>query len=279
MAQATDSRFKEYLKRVLKRFRVAIIIIVFTSGILLLVLSIRFSGYFGQILGNIGVFLAAVAAISFSYEWLIKQEEREIFMSDLDTLLDNKLRNIGSPLRVWESGRRTLDDLLSLLNSADSEIIAIGIALRSFTGYFFLRPADDFKNHVINLLKRRVSFKCLLLDPDWEFTKMLGKDLGENNLAQDIHHSIEQLNQLRDEFNSASLPGSFEIYVYSHIPQFHAVCIDPEKPEGRVSIAHYMHAIRTAEIPTIELTRLSMPVMFKKYWESLEELLKNSRHI
>lgn len=94
-----------------------------------------------------------------------------------------------------------------------------------------------------------------------------------------IHQSIEALKEQQDEFISFNLKGSFEVYTYRHFPYFHAVCIDPETEEGKITISHYMHGMRRAETPVFQFCRGLNNEIFAKYWFSIKKLLAQSRQL
>ena len=183
------------------------------------------------------------------------------------------------PFSLHEEGRLLIKEKVVFMKDAKSEIIELGTGLTTFTGYFTNRRPAEFKDHVAKLLKQGVTFKCVLLDPDCNIAKEYAKDLKERGLIEDICCSIRELRKQQNEFESLNLKGSFEIYVYRHVPYFHAVCIDPETEAGRIAVSHYIHGLRRAEAPVFQFCKALNKEMFAKYWLSIKELLNESKQV
>ena len=280
MLGTSRSEFKASLERTLKRYHGIIAGILFVLGISLRWLASGYSGAIWQIIGDFGTFLAGAIAIPFIYERLIRAEEHRIFLSDLEDVLEAKLTNFGSKRKhplIHELGRLPIHEKVAFFQSAESEVIEVGIALRSFSGYFEQRPAHEFKQPVMGLLRKGVNFKCLALDPDSEIAKQYATDRQEPALLDNIRRSLERLCRLRDEFKNLGLPGAFEVYTYSHFPYCYILLIDPESPNGRAHISHYMHATKRSETPVIEVHKSVSPLLFERYSQMVSDLLASSR--
>jgi hypothetical protein len=46
-----------------------------------------------------------------------------------------------------------------------------------------------------------------------------------------------------------------ELFGYSHIPCFHAVCVDPRTELGRMTVSNYLHGIKRAEAPVFQFSK------------------------
>ena len=256
--------------------------VIFLLGVLLRLIAIGKTGFVWQVIGDIGTFWAVAVAIPFFYDRLIKAEDRKLFLSDLEDVLNDKLREYGernSGFILYEKGRRSIDKKVAFIQTANYEVVELGIALRTFSSYFEQRASYEFKDHVIELLRRGVVFKCVAIDPDCEIAAKYAEDRGEPELLDRIRSSLKILKALSDEFRQLRLPGKFEIYVYSHFPYFHAVCVDGDEANGRMFISPYMYATKRAETPGFEFLKSKHPVMFEKYWTSVKELLVSSRQL
>jgi class 3 adenylate cyclase len=180
------------------------------------------------------------------------------------------------PLTIHEEGRLLISEKVAFMKNARSEVIELGIGLTTFTGYFTNRNSKEFKDHVIELLSHGVKFKCLALNPDSPAAKAYAADRDEKDLVQGIRKSLDQLRSLKEEFISRKLKGSFDIYLYSHFPYFHAVCVDPTNDWGRLTVSPYMFNTARADTPVMQFSKLSNPAMFDKYWASLRKLLSGA---
>ncbi len=180
------------------------------------------------------------------------------------------------PIYVYELGRMPIHEKVTFFENASNEVIEFGLSLSTFASFFVQRPAHEYKKPVKHLLSRGVNFKCLVLNPDSEIAAMYAKDRGEDGLVVKIQNSIKSLSQLRDEFHSYELSGSFEIYTYNHFPYCYILFVDPLEKAGRAYISHYMHGVKRADTPILEVHKSSNPILFEKYYKRVEEILKTS---
>jgi len=183
------------------------------------------------------------------------------------------------PFSLQEEGRLLIEEKVAFMQGANSEVIELGTGLSTFAGYFTNRRPAEFKDHVVELLRRGVTFKCVALNPDSTIAEIYANDRKEENFIQDIRNSIKELKRQRDEFVARGLKGSFEVYVYDHFPYFHAVCIDSMSDHGRMTVSHYMHGIARAGTPVMQFSKSLNPVMFNKYWSSVEKLLSDAKKL
>lgn len=186
---------------------------------------------------------------------------------------------IKVPFQLHEEGRPSIQEKVTFMKDAQQEVIELGIGLTTFTGYFHNRRPSEFRNHIVELLRRGVRFRCVALDPDCPIAAMYARDRNEPHLLEDIRNSLIILQELKTEFARAGLVGSLEVCVYHHFPYFYAACIDGAEPHGRMKVSHYMHAATRAETPAMELSRSSNAQAFEKYWLSIRRLLKDSSQL
>ena len=274
--------FKNPLRRIMGRYYNLVGAVLFLLGVALRLLSIGKTDFTWQVIGDIGTFLAVAIAIPFIYDRLIKTEDHQLFLSDLEDVLDAKLPSYWNQklgFTLHEGGRRSIDEKVALIQPAKSEVVELGIALRTFSSYFEQRASYEFKDHVLELLRNGVVFKCVAMDPDCEVAAKYAEDRGETELLDRIRSSLKFLKPLSNEFKQLGLPGKFEIYVYSHVPYFHAVCVDGDKANGHMFISPYVHATKRAETPGFEFSKSEHLIMFEKYWASVKKLLTDSRQL
>lgn len=279
MPNQSSQNFKSPLKKLLGRYYGLAGIMVFFLGILLRLAALGKTGFAWDATKDIGTFLAVAVAIPFFYEKLIKSEERQLFLTELEELLDIKFPNYKVGLKLYEDGRPTTSEKVDLLLSAKSEVVNLGIAHRSLVGYFEQRPAREYKEYILNLLRKGVVFKYIFLDPDSEIAKLYAQDRGEVELVNRIRTSLESVKSLKSEFDKLGLPGRFDIYIYSSFPYMSATCIDPNEINGRMLISSYLYGIKRAEIPHFDILKTEHEVMFETYLKSIKEILANSRQV
>jgi len=189
--------------------------------------------------------------------------DREVFILGIDDI----------DTRIVPEGRWTTGSKVEFFKNAGSEVIELGIGLRSFSGYFFRKKPEDFKEPVLDLLGKGVVFRCIMVDPDSSIAKEYAKESGDSDYLDAISRSRERLTELSNEFREMELPGRFDILLHSRIPYFHAVCVDPDLPQGRMYVSHYLYGTRRSEAPGILISRLSNPKLFEKYLTSMRNLI------
>ncbi|NUN99369.1 MAG: hypothetical protein HUU01_02000 [Saprospiraceae bacterium] len=181
-----------------------------------------------------------------------------------------------------EDGRLSIRQKVEFFSNAQEEVIEFGIVLNTFAGYFFSRNEKEFKQHVEALLKKGITFKCYLLDPDCEETKMYFSDRAkhlpdEHKSIGKIREAIEKLGKVQQQFREKGYQGNFEIYTYQNIPNNYFMTVDGDSPNGRIMVSHYIYGESRANCPVIELSPTSYPILYERYWKSLKRLAENAR--
>jgi hypothetical protein len=279
MPNQSKQDFKSPLKKLLDRYYGFAGVIVFLLGVLLRLAALGKTGFFWDATKDVGTFLAVAVAIPFFYEKLIKSEERQLFLTELEELLDNKFPNYKAGFKIYEDGRPSISDKLDILLNAKFEVVNLGIAHRSFVGYFEQRPARDFKEPILDLLRKGIVFKYIFLDPDCEIAKNYSQDRGELELINRIRTSLNATKALKSEFDKLGLSGKFEIYISDNFPYMSATCIDGNEVNGRMLISPYLYGIKRAEVPHLDISKTEHEIMFETYWKSIREILANSRQV
>lgn len=279
MPNQSRQNFKSPLKKLLGRYYNLAGIIVFLLGVLLRLAALGKTGFVWDATKDIGTFLAVAVALPFFYEKLIKSEERQLFITELEELLDSKFPNYKVGLKLYEDGRPTTSEKVDILLSAKSEVVNLGIAHRSLVGYFEQRPAREYKEYILELLRKGVVFKYIFLDPDSEIAKLYAQDRGEVELINRIRTSLDAVKSLKSEFDKLGLPGRFEIYISDSFPCMSATCVDLNEINGRMLISSYLYGIKRAEAPHFDILKTEHEVMFETYLKSIKEILANSRQV
>lgn len=179
-------------------------------------------------------------------------------------------------------GRVSIQQKTNFIATAQKEVIEVGIRLRTFSEYFISRKETEYKSYIISLLQKGVVFKAYLLDPESNIASMYFEDRAraqesEKEALVESRKVLVKLKQLVQEFAALRHPGSFEIYLYRHVPYNHFLVVDPGLHGARMMISHYIYGIRRAECPVWEFSRSKQPALFDKYFSSLSAYLKDAR--
>lgn len=181
-------------------------------------------------------------------------------------------------------GRVTIQQKTDFISTAQKEVIEVGVRLKTFAEYFISRKEKDYKDYITLLLKRGVTFKGYLLDPDSNEARLYFDDRGrtqepEKDAIAEMKKVVEKLRNLVREFEQFKYPGAFEIYLYKHIPYNHFLVVDRHLDGGKMMVSHYIYGIRRAECPVWEFTGSRQPALFKKYADSLEYFIRDAKRL
>jgi len=265
--------FKESHRKGLGRFFHALVLLIFIGGIGIRLSARGRAGFAWEAARDVGTFASVGVAVTFFYERFIRTEERKLYLSDLNQLLSQYLPSREDQLIVYEQGRPTLAEKLELINTAQFEVVELGIALRTFVSYFEMRPAAEFRDRVATLVARGVRFRCLILDPASRF---LDKTKDREVFAR-IEASIQYLVNLGAQMPSFEASPGFAVFLYDRVPHFAAVCVDAESEHGQILVSPYLHGAKNAESPGFLIRKSSHPILFDKFWQSIKSLLNEAR--
>lgn len=182
-------------------------------------------------------------------------------------------------LKLVTDGRMPLYEKMALMTSAKNEIIELGVGLTTFSEYFTIRRSKEFKEKIINLMRKGVILRTVTLNPDSQVAKIYVEENNEQVYIDEIKKSIGRLISIKDFFNSNGLGDNFKIYMYENLPRFHATCIDLKTETGMMSISPYLPYFSHAENPVIQFSYHSNKIMFNKYKLSIETILENAIEI
>lgn len=185
-------------------------------------------------------------------------------------------------LTCHRDGRLSHTYKIEFMRSAQHEIIELGVKLSAFVGYFTQRKPKEYKEKVVELLKKGVRFHCYTLDPSWQEAGMYFNDRAliqpdEFGALKESVRNIEKLQRIAHEFKDAKLTGTFELYAYRHIPYLHILAVDPDTPNGKMMISPYLYGVPRSEAPVWEFTKKDEPELFKTYQRTLGAIIKDAK--
>ncbi len=189
-------------------------------------------------------------------------------------------------LFFFEKGRLSIAEKAALYTSGRKVIYEFGIALRTYSDYFFSRKKSEIKTPVINLLKKGVTIKCFVLEPECNEAGIYFNDRAkvrgfeeEAFRSEKIKESVRKFSVIQEEFSEANYIGKFEVYKYRHIPTSYFMAIDPEEEYGTIVVSHYLYGQLRAHNPVMKVTRQDNPSLYENYWNSLKQSIAGAKLI
>lgn len=179
---------------------------------------------------------------------------------------------------IHANGRISIQEKTKFIADAKSEVLEIGVRLNSYTNYFISQNEKAFKAHIVELLKKGVKIKSYLLDPNSQEASMYFNDRAkvqtfEKDAISETLKNIERLKALCLEFEQMKLTGTFEIYLYRHIPFSQILVVDGSMGHAKMMISNYLYGIKRADCPVIAFSKNEHPQLFSKYWESFQHFV------
>ena len=203
-------------------------------------------------------------------------------ISSTTTVFDNDTLLPG--FTFHSDGRVSIKHKTNFIQSAQSEIIEVGIRLKTFADYFYSRNEQEFKVHIISLLKRGVKMRFYMLDPDSNEASLYFRDRSkvqeeEMDSINEMKKILSRINKIHSEFEKEQFTGTFELYLYKHVPTNHYLVIDGNRPSGKMMISHYLYGLRRSECPVMEIDKHSQSNLFKKYFKSLNLFIADAKRV
>jgi len=212
--------------------------------------------------------------VSKPYEVIIQGQGKTILY---EISSKSRLKNsLNVPFKINEQGRLSIHEKVTFMQKARTEIIEIGSGIREFTRYFNSRSPSEFKDPVKKLLTKGVALRCFAVDPVW-ILKVVKFSTRKKEYYKQINQTLIQLHKIRREFRESGISTKFEIRTYRGMPRYHALCVDLNKPTGRMIISNYLPGIKKAECPVFQFSKSSNPKMFETYNNSIKGIIKNSK--
>ncbi|MFF7125061.1 hypothetical protein [Streptomyces sp. NPDC008240] len=268
-------------RRLLSRFRAALALCVLLAGLSLALLSNGRDGFGWSVLNELALFAAAGVAVPFYYDLFLRDAERETFLQELGGVIDRRLAtgDGGRGLTVHAHGRLAPTEKAAFLAAAQTEIIEIGVALRSLTSLYVSRPERDFTDPVRRLLSRGVRITCLVADPESALITEYARSIGDPGLPGRAAESARQLARVARDFAAEGHAGQMTVRFTRHLPTCYVSLVDPDSASGRCRISHYLVGVRRADSPVVDIARTGQPELFARYVTYVRRALDDSRPV
>jgi len=187
-------------------------------------------------------------------------------------------------LILHTEGRVPIQYKTGFIGSAQKEVVEVGVRLKTFTDYFFSRKDSEYKDFIVGLLRKGVTFRGYLLDPEANEARLYFDDRirvqeTEVDAIAEMKKVLEKLKRLIREFEQPHYPGTFEIYLYKHVPYNHFLVVDQHLDGGKMMVSHYLYGVRRAECPVWEFSKSKQPDLFQKYADSLEFFIRDAKRL
>lgn len=195
-------------------------------------------------------------------------------------LLEGK-ETVNSNIKIFD-GRIDVAEKVNLYNYAASEVIEIGIRLKSFRGYFSSKRESAFLDPITSKLEAGVNFKCYIADAEGNFLRRYIEDRSnENQMELDVLKNISdvtsELTRLFTSINRNGHKGKMELYRYDHFPYYHASIADGATERGLMYISPYLYGVSRANSPVTKLVRKQNKILYKKYWQSVKSFIHSKQ--
>jgi hypothetical protein len=181
-------------------------------------------------------------------------------------------------------GRVSIQHKTDFFLTAQSEIIEVGTRLKTFSEYFFSRNEQEYKAHIVALLKRGVKMRFYMLDPASNEALLYFQDRAkfqeeEKDSINEMKKVLERVKKVHAEFEKEKFIGSFEVYLYKHLPTNHFFVVDGNLPDGKMMVSHYLFGLRRAECPVMEIDKRHQILLYKKYFKSLNLFIADAKRV
>lgn len=182
---------------------------------------------------------------------------------------------------IHVNGRVSIQEKTQFIAEARKEVLEIGVRLNSYTNYFISQSDKAFKAHIVALLRKGVSIKSYLLDPDSQEARIYFDDRAkvqtfEKDAITETKRNMERLKALCAEFEAMHLAGTFEIFLYRHIPFSQILVVDSKMEGAKMMVSNYLYGVKRADCPVIEFSKTDRPQLFSKYWESFQHFVSGA---
>ncbi|MFG2824848.1 hypothetical protein ACGFX4_36140 [Kitasatospora sp. NPDC048365] len=260
----------------MRRYRSVLAVCVLLAGLSLALLSNGRDGFWWAALNELALFAAAGIAIPFYYDLFLRDAERQRFLDEMTTLLDDRL-DTGQRIRVRAEGRPGPAEKAEFQREARSEIIEIGVALRSLVSLYVSRPEEDYAGPVRRLLSRGVDITYIVADPGSDLLAAYATSIGDPDLPALAAHSVRQLTDIAQRFAAEGHPGKIAVRITGHLPTGYLNIVDPDADTGRCRVSPYLAGLRRADSPVSDILRADHPELFARYAAHARTVLADSR--
>ena len=189
-------------------------------------------------------------------------------------------------VRIHSEGRVSVPEKTKFIVTARHEVVEVGVRLNSFSGYFFSENENAYKSHILELLRNGVNIKGYLLDPDCAEARIYFEDRArhaplsyEAESLDEIRKVIRRFQSLKKDFEARQLAGSFEIYLYRHIPYCLYLAIDNGHDSGKMMVSPYLFGVSRANCPVLEFTKAGHPELYRRHLESMRAFMDGAERL
>ncbi|MEV6695359.1 hypothetical protein AB0M35_28215 [Micromonospora sp. NPDC051196] len=141
-----------------------------------------------------------------------------------------------------------------MVRAATTEVVDLGTSLRTASRYLVTteRPAH-FRDAVLDFLDRGGTYRCVLMAPDSEATRLLSRQRGED-LAGKTHAALADLRQFKQRHGAAA--DRLEVLQTPGYPGMACLATDLDSPYALILTSPYLMA---PPGPQLQLQRGDMP--------------------
>lgn len=184
---------------------------IFLTGYIAYNLTAGQHGFLPELIHDIGLFLAAVVAVHFIHELLIKKEEQAAMRKEISDVVATTINGFMPSFQKW--GFQGFEDTL--------EYKAIFEHLIDGDELLWLDTYAPSRVEVVNLISRALEngsvIKMLAIDPESNTAKLRAREIEQRGLTEeafstDLSTFINQLRQVETE------EGNLEIRLYDDLP-------------------------------------------------------------
>lgn len=120
-----------------------------------------------------------------------------------------------------------------------------------------------------------MTIKSYLLDPDTNEARIYFEDRAkvqtfEKDAISETKRNLERLKALCREFLGHAAAGTFEIFLYRHIPFSQILVVDSKMEGAKMMVSNYLYGIKRADCPVMEFSKKDQSQLYSKYWESFQ---------
>lgn len=186
--------------------------------------------------------------------------------------------------KIHKTGRFNATEKAGFIQTATEEIVEVGLRLKAFAGFFNSHKEDDYQNHLLERLKNGVHFKAYLLDPESQEARMYFTDRSkflpdEARSIDEMRIVVKELQRVRDNIAARNLKGSFELYLYRHMPYGMFLMVDGATAHGKLLVSSYLYGVRRAHCPVLEIYKEHQHHLYTRYRESMLMLMADAKKI
>jgi class 3 adenylate cyclase len=159
----------------------------------------------------------------------------------------------GVPVHAY-CQRPSQHEKARLVEVASHDVVDLGTALNTCAGYLLTteRPAL-YREAVLAFLGRGGTYRCVLLDPGSETTRIYSR-LRQEDLSAKINGSLAKFARFKERHGEAA--SALHVYLTREFPGMAALCVDRLSPQALILYSPYL---LSAQPSSPHLERADMP--------------------